>query len=119
MMASMQDEFVSKEGDKVNLGSSVVNPKTKMGFNRNRGKTFAQCQEDEDGVNDFREGLSTYGLIHMWNAADIKNALNTCDLVHGCPFVRLGCHPEREHTLYVLHWHVSNYCGHHHNHHDP
>merc|ERR1719284_2008673 len=56
-----------------------------------RGKTFKACTEvGNEDLDGFQQGLSNWGLFHMWTAAEVKNAKNCCERKHGVPFYRLA-----------------------------
>merc|ERR1712050_148262 len=41
-------------------------------------------------MDGFQQRLSNWGLIHLWTAAEAKNAKNCCERKHGVPFYRLA-----------------------------
>jgi hypothetical protein len=65
-------------------------PQGAQGGTRMRSSDFASCQLDAEGIEAFKTGLCNYGLLHMWNAAEMKNAKNCCERKHGIPFFRLA-----------------------------
>merc|ERR1719330_2207413 len=52
--------------------------------------TFGQLNPDAEGLKRFQVGLSSWGLAHMWNSAEIKNAFNCVEMEHSMPFYRLA-----------------------------
>lgn len=74
---------------------TLVGPSTPLtpappGGMRRDARDFSSCELDEEGIESFKTGLCNYGLLHMWNAAEIKNAKNCCERKHGIPFFRLA-----------------------------
>lgn len=54
------------------------------------GNTFKALQPDAEGYDKMRLALSRYKLSHLWTFADRSNSLNTCEIKHGTPFLRLA-----------------------------
>jgi hypothetical protein len=82
--------------------SDVTNSPTIVSFNTpleplatRNGRTFADLECDEHGLKDGRQGMAAWQLVHVWNYAERKTILNTCEVKHGVPFLRLahfGCY---------------------------
>jgi len=67
---------------------SVIDPAPPAGC---RGPPkFEDLPVDQDGLEQFKGGMSKWGLAHIWNFCENKNAKNTLEIEHGLPFVRLA-----------------------------
>jgi len=54
------------------------------------GDMTEQYERTTKGMEFFRQALSDRNLIFVWDRIEIDNQVNTCDFVHGCPFLRLA-----------------------------
>jgi len=72
----------SAQKDKVKFGLQIQSKRTRRHF-----QTSENTQYD---CNKMRQALSRYKLSHIWTYAARKNALNTCEVKHGVPFLRLA-----------------------------
>jgi len=86
LMAKHPEEFKTDKG--------MVTSASKLSPNagRNQPETFASLEKnnDRDSLNAFKNGMGEWGLIHVWNYLDAKNAKNTTEIKHGTPFLRLA-----------------------------
>merc|ERR1719336_1917591 len=87
LMAKYPAEFKTDKGVMVN-GASKLSPNA----GRNQTETFASLEKknDRDSLNAFKNGMGEWGLLHVWNYLDAKNAKNTTEIKHGTPFLRLA-----------------------------
>jgi hypothetical protein len=91
MMSKNPDEFFSDaDGPRtqVSLTTPILPPG--RGTSRASNGTFADLECDEQGYKKFRQGMSAWNLIHLWNYAERQVALNSCETKHGVPFLRLA-----------------------------
>jgi len=56
----------------------------------NTDTKFKDLKPDADGYAEMRLALSRYKLSHLWTYADRSSSLNTCEIRHGMPFLRLA-----------------------------
>jgi len=49
---------------------------------------FNELGDTKEGMQLFKAGLTARGLLHMWTAADGRNARNCVEIKHGIPFLR-------------------------------
>lgn len=91
MMTNSPEEFksdITKPPTVVGL-TTAVSPPGPRGQQPER-RTFGSLEKDENGIINFKAGLSNWGLVHLWSYAEIKNARNVCESKHGIPFLRLA-----------------------------
>jgi len=69
-------------------GDSSTNPANASRWNTDR--KFKDLEPDADGYDEMRLALSRYKLSHLWTYADRCSSLNTCEIKHGMPFLRLA-----------------------------
>lgn len=86
MMMKYPNEFKSNKG----AAQTTVGMESRLAPNAQRGPKFGDLTADQEGFDQFKTGLAEWGLIHMWNYCEIKNAKNTTEVKHGVPFLRLA-----------------------------
>lgn len=69
---------------------SPTNPANVDRGGHTTGQTFKDLKADANGYDEMRLALSRYKLSHVWTFADRSNSLNTCEIKHGTPFLRLA-----------------------------
>lgn len=76
--------------------SDVTNPPTLVGVTTpldpsyQSRRPFQDLKCDQEGLEDGRKSMAAWELIHLWNYAERKIALNVCEIKHGVPFVRVA-----------------------------
>lgn len=86
MMMKHPREFRSDKG----TSPTTVGMDSLLAPNALRGPRFGDLTDDQEGFDQFKAGMAEWGLIHMWNYCEIKNAKNTTEVKHGVPFFRLA-----------------------------
>jgi len=87
------DQCKDERGNPVN-GSTKINPQLPP-THPFKDFTFASFGDRDNDIDDeimlfFKSGLVKRNLIHVWDSCDRDNAINTCERVHGTPFIRLA-----------------------------
>jgi len=83
MMRNSPAEFQYKKGTVT--ADSPIFPQGNPG---QPNPKFKDLREDEVGFGQFSAGLGRYGLVHLWNGCELKNAKNECEMTHGIPLFR-------------------------------
>jgi len=84
MMKSCPDEF--------KCGFTQVTEMSTVMRGANSRSNFASLQHNDIDYEQFKAGIASYELMHMWTAAECRNAKNCAKLSHGCPFYRLAAY---------------------------
>jgi len=88
-MAKHPDEFRVEGFNEPISGESLVFRYDTV--SRLRFKDLLDATEDKQKqLDDCKAGLSSWGLQHIWNACEIRNAANCAERKHSIPFYRMA-----------------------------
>jgi len=86
MMMKNPELFKSTVPPKLNTPVSVTDP---IGTGRDKTQ-FQHLQNDEEGVEKMKLGMTHYGIPHVFHFYEIQISRNMVEREHGLPFIRIA-----------------------------